>query len=77
MNGRKVSPDVLEKVRSEADLKDFTETKEHIIMERNLARIKLRETIKIAEELREKELRKRAEDAATEGNEKIQHHTKH
>ena len=70
MNGRKVSPTVLEKVRLEAGLKDFTTTKEHVIVERNLARTKLKDTIKVAETLREKELRKREEDAATEGDEK-------
>ena len=57
-------------MRIEADLKDYTATKEHIMVERNLARIKLRETFKIAEALRETELRKRAEDAVTEGDEK-------
>ena len=52
MNGRKVSPTFLEKARLEAGLKDFTTTKEHIVVERNLSRIKLRKTIKIAEGLR-------------------------
>ena len=69
-NGRKVSPAVLEKVRMETGLKDYTATKEHILVEIILARIKKRDTLKIAETLRETELRKRAEDAATEGDEK-------
>ena len=48
INGRKLSSTVLEKARLEARIKDFTTTKEHIIVERNLARLKLKETIKVA-----------------------------
>ena len=54
MNGRKVSPTVLGKVRLEAGLKDFTTTKEHIIVERNLTWTKMKDIIKVAETLREK-----------------------
>ena len=57
-------------MRVEAGLNDFTITKEQVIVERNLARIQLKDTIKIAEDLKEKELRKRAEEASTEGDEK-------
>ena len=39
-NGRTVAPSVLETVRKDAGLKDFTVTKEHILMERNLAKKK-------------------------------------
>ena len=66
--GRKVSPKVLETEREAAHLKDFTTTKEEVIIERNLARIHLRDLIKNADKIREEELRKRAEDAAQDGN---------
>ena len=47
------------KVRTEAKIKDFTTTQDQVITERKLARTHLKESINIAEELREKELRKR------------------
>ena len=68
--GRKVSPAVLASAMEAAEIIDNTTTYEHIVINRNLARIKLREQIKHAEELRETELRKRAEDAALDGDEK-------
>ena len=70
INGRKVSTLVLDKVRLEAGIKDFTTTKEKIVVESSLARITLRDTIKIAEVLGQTELCKKAEDAAAEGDAK-------
>ena len=67
-NGRKVAPSVLESVRASADIQGYTSTREHIMVERNLARITLRALIKTAEETRASELRKRAEKVATDGN---------
>ena len=69
-NERTVVTSVLETARTDAGLRDFTATKEQILVKKNLAKKKLRETITTAEDLREKELRKRAEDAAQDGDEK-------
>ena len=68
-NGRAVATSVLDTVKREAGLQDFTSTREQILLERNLARKKLQEAIVIADDLREKELRQRAEDAALDGDE--------
>ena len=51
--GRKVSQAVLTSAMEAAEIIDNTHTYEHILINRNLARIKLREQIKHAEELRE------------------------
>mmetsp|Transcript_23100 Transcript_23100/g.46118 ORF Transcript_23100/g.46118 Transcript_23100/m.46118 type:complete len:171 (+) Transcript_23100:1732-2244(+) len=40
-NGRQVAPSVLESVRASTDIADFTSSKEHVVVERNLARINL------------------------------------
>ena len=69
--GRKVSPAVLASAIEAADLTDNTTSYQHIIINRNLVRIKLRDRIKNVEELRVKELRKKAEDAALEGDAKL------
>eukprot|EP00588_Corethron_pennatum_P029860 CAMPEP_0194321104 /NCGR_PEP_ID=MMETSP0171-20130528/17346_1 /TAXON_ID=218684 /ORGANISM="Corethron pennatum, Strain L29A3" /LENGTH=208 /DNA_ID=CAMNT_0039078867 /DNA_START=852 /DNA_END=1479 /DNA_ORIENTATION=+ len=52
-------------------LRNCTDTFEHVVIERNLARITLRNHIKNAEAMREIELKKRAEEVALEGDEKL------
>ena len=49
-------------------MKDYTSIREHVIVERNLARIKLRNLIKNSDKIRKEELRKRAEESALEGD---------
>ena len=71
MKGRKVAPTVMNRAMRAAELKNCTDTFEHVIIERNLARITLRNHIKNAEAMREIELKKRAEEAALEGDEKL------
>ena len=58
---------ILESVRASAEIKDYTSTREYVMVERNLARINLWALIKTAKETRASELRNRAEGAATEG----------
>ena len=69
--GRKIAPTVLDRALKEANIKDCTDTLKHVKIERNLARVKLRDHIKNAESMREVELKKRAEDAAMEGDGKL------
>ena len=68
---RKVVPVVMDRALQALDLKDYTVTYEHILTERNLARITLRNHLKNSESMREIELRKRAEKSALEGDEKV------
>ena len=53
INGRKISPAVLATARTEAEIRDYTTTKDQVITERKLARIRLKDLIKMAEDLRE------------------------
>ena len=69
--GRKIAPTVIDSALKVANTKDCTDTFKHDIIERNLARIKLRDHIKNAESMREADLKKKAEYAAIEGDEKL------
>jgi len=71
LKGRKVAPTVMDRAPRAVKLRNCTDTFEHVVIERNLARITLRNHIKNAEAMREIELKKRAEEVALEGDEKL------
>ena len=58
-NGRKVSEAALQEAKQSANIADFTTEIEHVIVKGNLARIQLKDQIRNAEYIREKELRER------------------